>query len=997
MFLRRLTGVQKFILSATLVYAVVFLFVLFLHPGSERYYRAFYHLDSTEAKKWAVSGEFTYKGFFNFYQALAPIFAGLCTFLLARSVTPARRPGWFVISAACFFFTLGQLRWAYVETVLQQELVSPGLHDLGFVGSCLLLPLGVLLLFGSMRITGRARLIMDSAIAASSFGALSWYFVVHPLWNSNQNKPLINKVLLIIPPLTDVMALFCASVLVNAAFVGGTMKRSSWLLTIGLALLAFADSAYNYYALQESYQTGSWFDWTYSFGWLSIGWAALTPLLWPSTTEERTSQETVPKDLVSLPVTALNRSAFLRTFFQVVLPYGMSVVAFVFILAHDYGKDKKIDDFSVLILCGASVLLVILRQVFTLMDNQQLTQQLKAFNSTLEQKVAHRTEQLASLLHLTKSVNSTRQIDKVVSEGSQHTLHVLRADAVVVWASGGDRPEMSLPPRAYPESVKQQYPALIKFLTAHPAVTEPTFVPLSQISDGTPTARSTVNRGAVAPTLGATAPETDEKLLADLPGQCLIAPMLWQNKPIGMIAAICWQDEFEEDAPDLLESIGVEVGNALENARLYAAAIEAADHDPVTGLLNHRAVHQRLDEEFHRAQRLERPLSVIMMDLNNFKLFNDTYGHPVGDQVLKRVARALESETRKYDVLGRYGGDEFIAILPDTDEPLAMVMAQRLSDRMSREGFQRGNDPTTVPISLSFGVANYPEDSNNRFELVTIADRNLYTAKLSDNGIMGTTDTQRAHRALRTEGSFDVLDAMVTAVDNKDRYTRRHSEDVTEYALWIAEELGYSEGTQRVIRIGGLLHDVGKIGVPEEILRKPGRLSDDEYETMKRHTQLGALIVGGVSGMESIIDIVKSHHERWDGNGYPDHLAGEDIPLLGRLLAVADAFSAMTTERPYRKSLTWEYAVNEIRKNIGTQFDPEMARAFLSAAAKRQPSGSKMDALLAAQPLQMLPSGQEVGLSRMPLDRSDDPKHSATIRLAEDEDDDPGSMRSDLS
>jgi putative nucleotidyltransferase with HDIG domain len=199
---------------------------------------------------------------------------------------------------------------------------------------------------------------------------------------------------------------------------------------------------------------------------------------------------------------------------------------------------------------------------------------------------------------------------------------------------------------------------------------------------------------------------------------------------------------------------------------------------------------------------------------------------------------------------------------------------------------------------------------------------------------MGTTETQRAHRALRTEGSFDVLDAMVTAVDNKDRYTRHHSEDVTEYALWIAEELGYSEGTQRVIRIGGLLHDVGKIGVPEDILRKPGKLSDEEYETMKRHTQLGTLIVGGVAGMESIIDIVRSHHERWDGKGYPDGLAGEDIPLLGRLLAVADAFSAMTTDRPYRRGLPWEVALSEIRKNIGTQFDPEMAKAFLATAAK---------------------------------------------------------------
>ena len=178
---------------------------------------------------------------------------------------------------------------------------------------------------------------------------------------------------------------------------------------------------------------------------------------------------------------------------------------------------------------------------------------------------------------------------------------------------------------------------------------------------------------------------------------------------------------------------------------------------------------------------------------------------------------------------------------------------------------------------------------------------------------------------------------MIIAVDNKDRYTRRHSEDVTEYGLWIAEELGFSQETQRIIRIGGLLHDVGKIGVPDEILRKPDRLSAEEFEVLKRHPQLGALIVSAMPDMGPVTDIVRSHHERWDGKGYPDELRGEDIPLLGRLMAVADAFSAMTTNRPYRKGLTWDEALREIEINVGTQFDPAMARAFLRASAKYRP------------------------------------------------------------
>ena len=403
-----------------------------------------------------------------------------------------------------------------------------------------------------------------------------------------------------------------------------------------------------------------------------------------------------------------------------------------------------------------------------------------------------------------------------------------------------------------------------------------------------------------------------------------------------MISVIRWHSKFGQTDADTLESIGVEVGTAYHNARTYYLALEAADRDSVTGLLNHRAVHQRMEAELGRASRHQTSLSVIMMDLNNFKLFNDTYGHPVGDQVLKRVAQVLKLTSRNFDILARYGGDEFIAVLPDTDEILALIVAERLRECMLREGFQLTGDERKIPVTLSFGIATYPTDATNRHELLTIADSNLYTAKISDGGIKSSSETQRSSRELRADNSFRVLDTMVTAVDNKDRYTRRHSEDVTEFSLWIAEELGLSEETMRLIRVGGLLHDVGKIGVPEAVLHKPGRLTPEEYEVMKGHPQLGALIVAGIPGMEVITDIVRSHHERWDGKGYPDALKGEDVPLLGRLVAVADAFSAMTTSRPYRQGMEWETAYEEIRKNIGTQFDPQMAQAFLDAAQKRQ-------------------------------------------------------------
>jgi putative nucleotidyltransferase with HDIG domain len=198
---------------------------------------------------------------------------------------------------------------------------------------------------------------------------------------------------------------------------------------------------------------------------------------------------------------------------------------------------------------------------------------------------------------------------------------------------------------------------------------------------------------------------------------------------------------------------------------------------------------------------------------------------------------------------------------------------------------------------------------------------------------------EHQHVAVRWRRLNENVEAMLTAIDTKDRYTRRHSEHVTEYARWIADELRLPRETRRMTCVGGLLHDIGKIGVPDTILQKPGRLSAEEWEVMKGHPSLGALMLRSVPGLEGVIDAVRSHHERWDGRGYPDGLAGENIPLLGRILAVADAFSAMTTDRPYRKGMAWEAALGEIRANSGTQFDPTLAHAFLAAAEQRQPAG----------------------------------------------------------
>jgi len=331
---------------------------------------------------------------------------------------------------------------------------------------------------------------------------------------------------------------------------------------------------------------------------------------------------------------------------------------------------------------------------------------------------------------------------------------------------------------------------------------------------------------------------------------------------------------------------------------------------------------------------------VVMMDLNNFKFFNDTYGHPEGDRVLKTVAQCLREACRGGDIIGRFGGDEFISLLVDTDTQGALHVCRRIAARVEEEGYQQRGDQRRIPIGLSFGAAIYPHDGTTAMELLTVADANLYEAKRGGSPMMIKRSAVEETQELRklkdagTGGSFGVLDALVTAIDNKDHYTRRHSEDVTHWATLIARELDYSSETQRAVRIAGLLHDVGKIAVPDSILRKPGRLNDDEFQIMQQHPVFGALIVKDVPNLPEVLGGIRHHHERFDGKGYPDKLSGEDIPLLGRILAVPDCFSAMTTDRPYRKALSWSEALEEIEKGKSTQFDPQMADAFLEVMAR---------------------------------------------------------------
>ena len=366
-----------------------------------------------------------------------------------------------------------------------------------------------------------------------------------------------------------------------------------------------------------------------------------------------------------------------------------------------------------------------------------------------------------------------------------------------------------------------------------------------------------------------------------------------------------------------------------EIKHLYEEAKALAERDALTYVFNHRRINEFLENEIERAKRGGNVFSIMMLDVDDLKLINDSYGHIAGDKVLKQVATILENSSRSVDSIGRYGGDEFLTILPYTNGEKAKTIAQRISRKVEKEGLKI-DEETTVPIRLSIGVATYPFDSSVAQDLISLADRSMYESKRSGKSVVSASIQEVSEFLTKERPSFDVFRDLVAAVNGKDYYTKEHSDLVTNYAVSLGKKLKLPSEQMEALKIVSLLHDIGKIGIPDRILRKPGPLKREEFEIIKQHPKLGALMLDGPPPhREHVLGAVMFHHERYDGKGYPGRLKGEDIPLLARIIGIADAYSAMLTDRPYRKALTKDRAIEELKKGAGTQFDPDLASEFI--------------------------------------------------------------------
>ena len=388
--------------------------------------------------------------------------------------------------------------------------------------------------------------------------------------------------------------------------------------------------------------------------------------------------------------------------------------------------------------------------------------------------------------------------------------------------------------------------------------------------------------------------------------------------------------------------------------QLIAKLYDAARTDPLTGLSNRRAFRELLDLEIERARRGGTQVTVMVADADHFKELNDRRGQAVGDDGLRRIARVLDSNKRALDALARVAGDRFALILPDMDQHNAFAKAEALRDRVRNEFAA-----DTISFTVSFGVASYPQHGETAASLVHAADTALRAAKQSGrdrtvlhSDALASVDFEREDpRDLAGERFLAVVLDLAEAVDLRFSGSARHAETVGRYAEMMARELGLSEARVARVALAGTLHDIGKVGVPDTILQKPGKLTDEEFEVIKTHPGLGAQILEHPS-LADVRAWVGAHHERPDGRGYPRGLSGEQIPLEARILAVADAYEAMTSDRAYRASLGPDAAHAELERCAGSQFDLRVVRALLDVLLREtERAAAEGDATRAVAPV----------------------------------------------
>jgi diguanylate cyclase (GGDEF)-like protein/putative nucleotidyltransferase with HDIG domain len=450
--------------------------------------------------------------------------------------------------------------------------------------------------------------------------------------------------------------------------------------------------------------------------------------------------------------------------------------------------------------------------------------------------------------------------------------------------------------------------------------------------------------------------------------QVIIKPIIIQNK---LIAILCIGKINKKSAStEIFNLICQQTGLILTNNELKDQLKQSLSIDPLTSLVTHSHFQQRLNFELKRSERNQEPLSLIMIDVNNIKQINESHSHILGDEVISYVAEILKENIRDIDIAARFSGDKMAVMLPNTNSRCARIIAERFESEVSNSKYlDIGN------ITVSIGIASWPDNSKDKQALLNNADKALSLAKKeckklakstiinADDLIMlnefspektsilledyksiydGTIDDELINNLYLADQMqynstllLEIITSLAAAIDAKDSYTRGHSQAVSRYSELLCQELGLAKEETEKIKIGALMHDIGKIGIPENVLGKPTMLDDEEWQIMKQHPTIGARrIIQPISALNDLIPVVEHHHERWDGTGYPYGLRQNEIPLGARIVSIADAFHTMTTDRPYRNSLGYDEAVERLVSGSGAQWDHSLVQSFLRISKK---------------------------------------------------------------
>lgn len=445
--------------------------------------------------------------------------------------------------------------------------------------------------------------------------------------------------------------------------------------------------------------------------------------------------------------------------------------------------------------------------------------------------------------------------------------------------------------------------------------------------------------------------------------QCLIIPLIYQNESMGIFVAGSALRNYKHD--EIINTLCSYATILMVNRQLKQKLSSNIGIDSLTGLHTHKEFQESLCRAIKNAEKSGEIVSVMIFDINNIARINREHGHAKGDEIISLIAEKIKKNIRTKDIAGRYGGDEIAVILPDTDNTKACYVAKHINNSLSAcciEGIGT--------VKASIGVATYPGCAKEQEKLLILAEQAMLISKHDShkNGVASVVSAQdmnfwnkialdtlarviaKRHsqwgvnfedelvkRFLKSKKMpkipLDVVSSLAGAIDAKDTYTRGHSQAVSNYAEALARAINLPEKTVQRIKLAALLHDVGKIGITEAVLRKPGALTDHEWEIMKQHPVIGAKkVLEPIKSLKDLIPIVKHHHERIDGCGYPDRLKDDEIPLGAKIVAIADAFHALISHRPYRKSLSMDKSIGILKAGAGTQWDSKLVSKFVSIA-----------------------------------------------------------------